>query len=498
MVVEDRNTMEEASPAREVEDVKESAPQPANPLKVAIFPWGDPRNWRYVEYCSEEACVKGFSPLSLVASSPKTRPDLIIIYALDTLYDGDIFTDYKSLVEAVRSDVSKYLCIDKELDIRIEVLPGIMKRRVKDHEIEFRAVPSDTRLKALYHTYKNIFEKLEHDMEGRRLEILLDTTHGVNYFTMLVREAVFEAASMLAAQGREVNVKILNSDPFIVGDLPRRSSQDPCKPDRGEPVVKITYNLIHEVKILPWELTKYLRYSANSVRKVLTDINSCTINREELRRLTSFSIRTVTLYRVGALVELLSLSREKPQETHKLLCMADEALECWISKAKIIAEDNVLRTSFCKLQDGIRLLLHAHAIIQGFNRVINHDKSFTTLGEVKEARSKLLKGSEITSTLVDREIGLLENLKKSDKPLNDWTIYAETADYGEGVGCAEHLEDKDVNRVKRNFIAHAGFLNDFLEIRKGESDLEIRVRPGCRGIIDRVLEEKLWRDLLIS
>lgn len=465
-------------------------------MRVSIHPWGDPRNWRFVEYCSEELCVKGFSPLSLIASSPSARPDLVIIFVLDTLYDKncDPGLKYDSMVDAVRREAFKYLCFKDSLDVRIEVLPGIMKKRARGIEAEFRAAPDDARLEALYYTYKHVTEKLKQAGDSRRLEILLDTTHGVNYFTILVREAVFEAASMLAAHGREVAIKVLNTDPFSSSELPRRSAEDPCRPEPEGPVMRVEHNLLQRAEIPPWEITKYLRYSKNSVKKLLTDTRSCCIVEKDFEELKQSLLRIVALYRVGALVELLSIPGGWLRRADVFLDLADRALECWRRKARVEFSDGVCRTSFSKFQDGFRLLMHAHAIMLGAGRVSVREHPPVTLEEVKRARRELFRGSEVISVLVDKEIGELERLRKRGDIPCYWTVYARVRGEEEEPLCTGTPGSQDIDRIKRNFTAHAGFLKELLEVR-AQSDVELRVRPECWSIIEKVVD-KIGEDLM--
>lgn len=457
-------------------------------MRVAILPWGDPEGWKYVEYCFKNECVEGFSTLSLLTSSPEIRPNLILIYVLDTLYNNVEHTNYEDLTSRVRDKVKKYLCVSEELDIKIEVLPGIMKKRKKELEIIFRANPNDTRLKLLHNTYLRILEKINAEPENNTLEILVDTTHGVNYFTILTREAVLEASAMLATHGKNVKVLVFNSDPFTSKDLPGRSESDPCRPEDSKTTLKTEYNLLYEVSIYPWDLTRYLRYSKNSVTKLLTDIRSCNLDQQRLEQLMSFSKKVVASYRVGALVELLTLVREQPEATREILNTANKALECWSKKAKLEKlNENTYRTSFTKLQDGLRLLLHAHAIMSGAKKLINQQQ--TTLKEVKKARKNLLRGSEITSTLVNSEIGLIEKLSKESKIPKEWKLYTELLEKEP----THEKDSRDIERMKRNFIAHAGFLKNTLELRKGE-DVELRVRKEYRDVIDEILD-KIFKEL---
>lgn len=460
-------------------------------MRVAILPWGDPKNWRYVEYCFEDSCVRGFSTLALLTASPRIRPDAIIIYVLDTLLEDPECRDYKSLTSRILDYVRNYLCVGEGHDIVVEVLPGIMRKK-GEPEFVFKANPNDTKLKLLHHTYKEILKRINAKPKDDSLEILVDTTHGVNYFTILVREAVFEVSSMLAARGEDVKVVVFNSDPFTPADLPGRSS-DPCIPKDGGATIKIEYNVLYEVSVRPWDLAKYLRYSGESAKKLLTDVRRCGVNQDLMKELIDFSKKVVASYRVGALVELLTLARERPEATQDLNSLIDEVLRCWGEMTRLEwSGENLCRTSFfTKLQDGFRLLMHAHAILSGVRELVNLHSSIT-LKEVEKAKNTLLRGSEITGVLVDREIGTIERLARDSKVPEDWTTYSKILEEVEEA-CTNVKNSINLDRTKRNFIAHTGFLKDCLEVRKKEH-VELKIREECKDTINKILDE-IFREL---
>jgi len=75
-------------------------------------------------------------------------------------------------------------------------------------------------------------------------------------------------------------VKIFNSDPLSMDDLLKRSESEPCRPKADTRTIAVgripttEYNLLYEVDVRPWDLTRYLRYSGDSVKKLLSDILS--------------------------------------------------------------------------------------------------------------------------------------------------------------------------------------------------------------------------------
>lgn len=186
--------------------------------------------------------------------------------------------------------------------------------------------------------------------------------------------------------------------------------------------------------------------------------------------------------------------KEKPKATQEILEVIDKAVKCWRMKAKVERlDEKTYETTFTKLQEGFRLLLHAHAVVSGTEKLVKQQFP-VTLNEVKEARKKLLEGSETTGALIDSEIGHIEKLRKEKRIPRDWTTYAEIIEE-KGEICAGVKDVKnDLGKTKRNFIAYAGFLKDFIEIKEEKERVELRIKGECRKLINEILD-KIFKEL---
>lgn len=452
-------------------------------MRVAVLPWGDPTRWKFIEYCYGDLSVKGFSTLDLLLSSQELRPDLILIYVPDTLAIDLRPKDYVGLVNWVRDYVRRYLCANAQ--IHVEVLPGVMGGA----DFEFRADLRDTRLRALYTTYSHIFKVVR---DGEELEILLDTTHGVNYFTILIYDAVFEASATLATAFGGVRVKVFNADPLPHKrvNASDRSEEDPCKPRVNGATPKLTYNLLYEVYVSPWDLIRYLKYRVDGTIKILEDLRGCEVY--DVGSYIASAKALISSFRVGALVELIELISKSPYWDRDVLNLLELMNDCWLRKAKIEERDGRLKTVFTRLQDGFRLLIHAHAVAYGVRKALERVgcRGSYDLKVLRELSRGLLRGSEITAALIENELNTIKNLLAKEGVPKEWTLYADILKEERRVRCEEVEKLKSVDEnLKRNFIAHAGFLYDFIEMRRVDDDVELRIRPNCWKVVSKILDK---------
>lgn len=121
----------------------------------------------------------------------------------------------------------------------------------------------------------------------------------------------------------------------------------------------------------------------------------------------------VATFRLGALVELITLVYSNTGWDREVEDLIERTIHCWLNNARITRSDGSSKTEFgFKLMDGLRLLLHAHAIYRGVKAVLGEVPVLTSgisLEQIEKLTSRLLKDSEITKTLVSREIRILEN-----------------------------------------------------------------------------------------
>ncbi|MEM4687469.1 MAG: TM1812 family CRISPR-associated protein [Zestosphaera sp.] len=476
-------------------------------MRIAVLPWGDPSAWRYANYCYEFFCKEGFSTLEFLVYSKELFPDLALVLVLDTLatrLPTQSYRSYSELVERVREYAGRYICGRDRVQTNVEVLPGVMGCGGKG-QVEFKADLATTRLLTLYNVYFRILDLAKCDHSGGEIKILLDTTHGINYFSILVRESVLEAAAMVAvALGASVKVSVFNADPLPHGvNAPARSNEDPCVPFGGGPLPRLKYNQLGEYRVYPWDLMRYFRYSSGSVDKLVSDPQGCHLDEDKLKRLLRVSKLAIASFRVGALVELAELVKGEPDFIKSASEMLERARKCWLLKSELKQGDSCWYTSFTKLQDGLRLLLHAHAVFSGVGRVLAtaSEVEGVSLKKVLRELMKLLKGSEVTIALVDYELSKVEaTLSRKEKGgvtplLHEWIPYSQLM---REEATPEFECDRpgayDLKKLERNFVAHAGFLKDALELKKlGDEDVAYRVRPGCQKVVESALKRVFER-----
>lgn len=358
---------------------------------------------------------------------------------------------------------------------------------------------------------------------GSAFSVVLDLTHGINYLPVIAREAVEEFATAVSVVlGEEARLYIYNSDPYPIPSnvFPQRSDNDPCKPkEETASVPRLSYNLISRQFARPWDITRFLAYErTGSITKIISDSSGCSpvLEPQNISKIVEISKKVVVLFRIGALIELLDLLHrnmyiDSEELDKKMLDVLEAARKCWLDKAQIIIDKingdevatTVCRTQFRKLLDTVRLIIHAHSIIVGIKNVIGDELKqqapnncgVIKLSWIEKTFEKLLRGSHVIRSIIDVEIS------KMKKNINSqtWTIYSELlqrkqqADAEEKDICKKYSERVAKRNIdekdKRDFIAHAGFHSDILEVRKAYNDIEIRIRNDCRDVVEAIIEK---------
>jgi len=461
--------------------------------RICIATWGNPRDWRFAEYYLEDQPqkrVRAFSTLNILHEIE--QPAKTIIIALDTLADpdklGECESDYGCIEANVREKIGKYLC---GIEAEVLVLPGVLSRQEESgRQIIFRSDPQKEFLPLLiYELYSRLL-----DVNGG-LEVALDISHGINFMPTLAYRAVTEVAAALAvARAEQVKLRVYQADPYPllpseIGKGLARASDDPCKPASETEPPSLRYNRIAEATFKLWDLSRYVAY--DSERRLLTAPKDYDFgNIEELLEEASLLLGA---YRLGALLQLGLLA--KTTHIEDLERVMRSAVEFWRRKRRVIRGLNDLKLeSDKKFLNGFYLLLHGHAVLRGAKKLLTESESTSlneasvTFKEIKELR-KLLEGSKVVTILVNREISKLENKQKSGHILNDWTLYADILEKPEEKSDEEpQRERRDMGIFKRDFIAHAGFYDEVVELRM-RNELELRVRPSEWGRVKEALEE---------
>jgi CRISPR-associated protein Csx1 len=459
---------------------------------LGVATWGDPRLWRYAEYVAGGKRVEAFSTLSILREVE--NPVKIVVVVLDTLAaaesEGKSYDEIKSYDDVerlARCYAKRYLC---GVEAEIVVLPGIFERYDREGGGKRLSFESDPRSEFLPLLTYTVFEEA---LKADATSVALDVSHGMNFMPTLALRATEEAAAALAAaRVKRVKVRVYQSDPYPPDfrEL-ARSREDACRPAQGG--VKppsLRYNLILERALEPWDLTRYISYREQAL-KVLTDTRDCDLDsvRDLLEK---WALPLLGAFRLGALPQLALLARAA--SLSELESAIEGAVECWRSKRVVQrGEDGALKVaSGTRFAAGFWALVHARAVLEGARKLLDRteglvplEEATVTLGELKRLKD-LVKGSRVVGELVNREISKLDRLRERWVKLGsgEWVRLSELQ-----LGFAPEESRGDESVFKRDFIAHAGFHTDVLEVRLTERGLEVRVRNERWGLVKKVLRE---------
>jgi len=453
---------------------------------LAVATWGDPSRWSYAEYISGEKRVRAFSTLSILREVE--RPAKILVVVLDTLADYETVEagNYGKILEHVERYVGQYLC---GVEAEVAVLPGVYERRESDGKrLLFESSPRSEFLPLLTYTV------LEKALEADATSIVLDVSHGMNFMPTLALRACEEAAAALAtARVGRVRLRVYQSDPYPAGvRAPSRSSEDICKPGQdGEPPI-LNYNLILERAFEPWDLARYISYESQQALKVLTDVRGCELG-DARNLLEGQTLPLLGAFRLGALLQLALLAKVASMDELKRIL--EGAVNCWKSKRGVRegGPGTLEVSSGTRFAAGFWVLVHVRAVLEGARKLLELIKEPTQLGEVAVTLDelgrlkKLVEGSKVISALVNREISKLKYLEGQWLKLRSGSGWLRCDELQLKCGSDEGRVDESI--FKRDFIAHAGFHTDALEIRLAEKELEIRVRSDQWERVNRVLRE---------
>lgn len=477
---------------------------------LCVATWGDPRSWLYARYVAgdqegagarrdqqaagQQGEVKAFSTLSILQSVE--QPDEIVVVVLDTLAShGDMqrLRTFNEIEEEVRRYVKRYLC---GVGAEIAVLPGVMELRAGGKRVVFRSDPRAEFLPILLHTL------LERALRAGATDVVLDISHGLNFVPTLALKAAEEACAALAvARADQVRLRVYQSDPYPVGaarEKLARSSEDVCKPqsEPGEETPTLRFNLILERAFKPWDLSRYTLYGAGQKMVLLTDPRECGIEGGgEQSLVEEWALPLLGAFRLGTLLQLALLAKAAPAKSFESL--VEKAIGCWKRKRGVSLEgDKAQVLSGTRLGPGFTALIHAHAVLKGVSSLLGLkqeqqpalEEAAAALGELKKLKDGILKGSRIVKALVDREISKLDWIEKTWRTCSnsEWTPYSEVQ---RRLLQESTPEGRSGDTFERDFIAHAGFHSEVVELRLANGRLEARVRSSEWGRVKEVLRK---------
>ncbi|TRM77719.1 CRISPR-associated DxTHG motif protein [Sulfolobus sp. A20-N-F6] len=261
-----------------------------------------------------------------------------------------------------------------------------------------------------------LYEKINQNVE----EIIVDTTHGINYFTIMTQLLARDLASILSVKQRETKVKVsyYNAIPKTIGEFLMAKVYSDAKPS---------------IRALD-------QLSNNELRIAYNTLN------------------------YNAPLALVYFLKEFNEKIPKL----DEIY----SKVKLSEEQGKLRVDYNLIGQGVKkmndtyLKLLMRTIKDNFN--VNGDVSVKLLRDITDIVYKLI--SEASSSIIIRELDKLFNCVRDNAEMiaskgkvNYKDIYpmCTQSNTGEAQGCEEVLSEDN----KRNFIAHGGLLEEIVEIK---------------------------------
>lgn len=445
--------------------------------------WGNPSAWMLAEYYSGGASFRGFSTLGALVGAERPSSRVLIAVADSLASEARCGPgDYASLSECVKSYVERYLC---GVDAEVVVLPGVLEARRGERGYKFTANLEDFRLLFMYHLYFSALRAAG----GGRGRIALDISHGVNYMPTLTFDAAQEAAAMLAAAlAAPVRLRVYQADPYPqLGESAsglRRSPGNPCdaaNPSATPPVVN--YNVAREVTVNPWDLVRFTAYRQANARRLLTRSEGFELRAEQVERICGKALQVLGAFRIGALPELAVLA--KTTDLKDLEQAIESTVRYWsMARRAREAGDTIVVESATRLSDCFRALLNAHAVVRGVARLLSAggcpgledcSVSFTELKNLRQ----LLRGSRVVAKLIERELSKLKHA--SGRMTGSWTLYA--------LILNQQPRQYTPDVFERDFIAHAGFHADVLNVKTGEGGVEVRVEPSKWGEVEKVLQE---------
>ncbi|QDA31336.1 TIGR01897 family CRISPR-associated protein [Thermococcus indicus] len=397
-------------------------------MKLLVVSWGDFERWTEIKYCfGEEESV---GPSTLPILQKVIKPDWTVILLSDTL--GRDFSSLEALREDVRGRVMDFLDrIGAGREVDVIIVPGIGQF---SHGT-FRGNAMDA--------YHYLLHKLAEIIPPRGdLEVHFDSTHGLNYITLLAYRALEELLG-IAAIVNEVKFTAYNSDPYV----PKITHE-------------LTINVIEERKLTPSPLTEPLpeksgEYLGNyslpgreygEVMKGLKRMENVRKSRGRLNAWISSVINGLPLVFASAFPEVDRLAG------------AIEELEAAYTEAIALSPGRVERR--LSLGKGFGVLVKLHFQAKALETA-GLPKDELSLEELLEVSERIFRGSVRAST--KKELNKLSEALKFNSP--SWIRLVELFE----------MAGKNPNRQvdDRNFLAHAGLEANLIELKR-EGELYVR------------------------
>lgn len=404
-------------------------------MKLLVVSWGDFKRWKETKYRFGEQVLESRSTLPILEKC--INPDQVVIVLSDTL--GKDFSSLRAIREDVEGEVHKFL---KEIgtgnNVDIIIAPGIGNFSHGSFK--------GSALDAYYYVLYALSEMIP--IKGD-LEVHFDSTHGLNYITLLTYRALKELLG-IAAITNEVHLTVYNSDPYV-----------------PEVTEELTINVIEEVSIMPEPLSEPLPGDGDYVKPYDMPWGEFVELKKRLGSLKQIkSLKKDLDAWIGSLFfGLPLLFLETFPEELEIKEMIQELLETWESKVEVGRNYVIRRLS---LSHGfgtlVKLLLEIKA-----TKDATVDEPYS-IGKLYRLSERLFRGS--TRERIKVELGKIE-----DKGIE----YAKDKKFTSWISLREFLKYDKANKqiTPRNFLAHAGLEANSVEVSMepfNEKDIARTVR----------------------
>jgi len=400
--------------------------------KLLISPWGNPSDWKEIEYRFNGKIQRANTPVKLLME--ELKPDKSLVFVLDTLANlKEQIKDFSTVQNSVCDYVKKYISefgLDSK-QIKLYILPGVGKFK----NGQFIGSAEDLYYFAFFYIGKEIL-KLINDSSDEKIEVFFDSTHGINYAPILILTALNDILSIIAFF-RKVILINYNSDPSD-----RYTREDYTH----------NINLIYSATIEP-RLRFKLSNSGGLFKPFQRNLNmkDLQLTFKEKKKATAF---------LNAFINAMPLVFLSIKPTSKdMKEIIDKAIKRYFENVQIDGEVLKRILSFTNTFD---ILLKSWFLTE-LLELHRFEGEKITLEDLKKVSDRLYKDKwEFEYEKIMADIGEVENY--GNRIPQDWTLYREIVD----------APPKGI--TKRNLIAHSGMLYETTELKKEGGKIFLRLK----------------------
>ena len=464
-------------------------------MKLLIATWGEPYNWREVSYRFEGEEEKNCSTLSLLKRI--LEPDKTILIVSDTLVGknkqinpncgkkGETYPplpfegkNYNDVVNHIENYIRKTLEVFGTSADDIWVLPsgGYFTNAVVKGEL------SDLR----YFLFVEFFKLFDQLLESERVEVFLDITHGQNFLPTTTYEVLKTVLEVLSFFIGDVNLIVLNSDPFNYQAEP--------------PFLEIHKVMERKIKPKP-----YLYY----IDKVdfltpVQKVNMAQIRRsiEEVKKKIPIKLTKNIPAFLGAIYNALPLVIFYTYLNSSYVeHLIDTAMGVYRDSITVEEKDGkiFLRRSL-KLRSEVEVFAIYGMLLKGLHKKFSYLDEiafFKTKKEIKvpletlkEISEKFLSYNGRNKAILEKEIGDLKRVVEKylkERGNFDWLNYGSIKNTKEEnqKGKENELKEEDnpiKRNEKRNFLAHGGLSETSIQLKSESGKVFVRYSLANREI----------------